>query len=139
MDPLQLKITVLTDCRIDQNVKLVITDKTADYFFLPEEKFCPEYCMIHSSRLKAVKSSDLLKTSDIVKQPDQFCKFHVFPGTLHPSGDLPCVFHHAVGMLDLQINLLILPVVFIQIFLEFLFCMCNINHSATPLLLFFVL
>lgn len=41
MDPLQLKITVLTDCRIDQNVKLVITDKTADYFFLPEEKFAP--------------------------------------------------------------------------------------------------
>ena len=139
MDSFQFEITVLPNCCIDQLIKFIILHEAPDQLLLPEEKFCTEHSMIHGSRLKAVKSTDLLKTTNIMKQTDQLRKFHIFTGTFHFSGDLSCVFHHSIGMYDLQTDLFILPVVFIQIFFEFLFCMCNVDHSATPLLLLFIL
>ena len=81
VDSFQFEITVLPNCCIDQLIKLIILHKTPDQLLLPEEKFCTEHGMIHGSRLKAVKSTDLLKTANIMKQTDQLRKFHILTGT----------------------------------------------------------
>ena len=71
--------------------------------------------MIHSPRLKAVKSFDLLKSSYIMKQANDLGQLNVFLSQMHPGSNLLCGIHYTIGMYDFQLNLIILSVIFVQI------------------------
>ena len=63
--------------------------------------------VIHGIRLKAVKSFQLFKPSDIVQQSDKLRQIGIFPGEAHPPADLTTAVDHPIGMNDFQADLIV--------------------------------
>ena len=118
----QLKVTVFCDCHTDQLIKGRICYKPTNHLLRSKKKICSVHRMIHSPRLKAVKSFDLLKSSYIMKQANDLGQLNVFLSQMHPGSNLLCGIHHTIGMYDFQMNLVICSVILIQILFKSCFC-----------------
>ena len=138
-NPFQTKIAVFCDCCLDQFVKRIFFYKPSYHFLRSEKQICAIHRMIHGSRLKTVESPDLLKPSDIVQQPDDLRQLNIFLSQIHPGCDLFRTFYHTVGMYDFQMNLVICPVILIQIRFKSRLCRFKINMQFLFLHRFFLL
>ena len=125
----QFEITVLLNRSADQTVKPVILHKSADHFLRSEQKLCAIRRMFHRPRFKTVKSLDLLKSANIMQQPNHLRKLYILFIQPHSSADCFGILYYSIGVHDLQMNLIILTVILIQICFKGSFRCIKIIHK----------
>ena len=96
------------------------------------EKFCTEHGMIHGSPAQSCEIYGSAQNGQYRSRPISSASSTSSPEHSIFLAISHCVFHHAIGMYDLQTDLFILPVVFIQIFFRIPVFACSMSIILPP-------